>query len=248
MSLKGLFQLGKRLLKGKKESATPTTGQQQKLLTYEGKGSQETGLELAKKELVNPPVKLNKTQPLYMGDDVAPAFGSSTYDWAMRIGPGRYTADEWLNHLTSTRKVNFKVFGKPSTRTVRDQKRFKYDSGPFAGREASVTKEELFDSNIATFDEAGNLTGGLLAAAQKFGIKLDANDIGNMIKLNPINRLKAVELGVPSESYANFLKVAKNSSQELDEIAKKYANAPGVKQAIEDAAYELRGVEADALS
>ena len=78
-----------------------------------------------------------------MGDNVAPAFGSSTYDWAMRIGSGRYTADEWLNHLTSTRKVNFKVFGKPSTRTVRDQKRFKYDSGPFAGREANVTKEEL---------------------------------------------------------------------------------------------------------
>ena len=70
---------------------------------------------------------------------------------------------------------------------MRDQKRFKYDSGPFAGREANVTKEELFDSNIATFDEAGNLTGGLLAAAKEFGIKLDANEIGNMIKLNPIN-------------------------------------------------------------
>ena len=248
MSLKGLFQLGRRLLKGKKESATPTTGQQQKLLTYEGKTAQETGLELAKKEISNPPVKLNKTKPLYMGDNVAPAFGSSTYDWAMRIGPGRYTADEWLNHLTSTRKVNFKVFGKPSTRTVRDQKRFKYDSGPFAGREANVTKEELFDSNIATFDEAGNLTGGLLAAAKKFGIKLDANEVGNMIKLNPINRLKPVELGVPSESYANFAKVAKNASQQLDDISDKYANSPGVKQALEDAAYALRGLEADALS
>ena len=51
MSLKSLFQLGKRILKGKKESATPATGQQQKLITYEGK-TKETGLELAKKEIL----------------------------------------------------------------------------------------------------------------------------------------------------------------------------------------------------
>ena len=37
MSLKTLLGLGKKLF-GKKESAVPTTGKQQKLLTYEGKG------------------------------------------------------------------------------------------------------------------------------------------------------------------------------------------------------------------
>ena len=56
-----ILSCGTRILKGKKESATPATGKQQKLLTYEGK-SQETGLELAKKEIFNPPVKLNKTK------------------------------------------------------------------------------------------------------------------------------------------------------------------------------------------
>ena len=42
-----------------------------------------------------------------MGDDTAPAFGSSTYDWAMKIGPGRYTTDEWLNpfNFNKNRKV-----------------------------------------------------------------------------------------------------------------------------------------------
>ena len=33
----------------------------------------------------------------------------------MRMGRSKYTADEWLDHLTSTRKVNFKIFGKACT-------------------------------------------------------------------------------------------------------------------------------------
>ena len=74
MSLRSLFELGKRILKGKKESATPATGKQTKQITYEGK-TQDSGLELAQKEVFNPPVKLNKTKALHMGDDTAPAFG-----------------------------------------------------------------------------------------------------------------------------------------------------------------------------
>jgi len=237
MSLKNLFQLGRRLLRGKKESATPETGKQQKLLTYEGK-SQETGLELAKKEIFNPPVKLNKTKALHMGDDTAPAFGSSTYDWVMRKGPGKYTADEWINHLTSTRKESFKVFGKPATKVVRDQKRFTYDSGPFVGKQASISKEELFDTNLAIFNEAGDLSGGLLFAAKKFGLKLDGNEIGAMIKLNPINRLKPVEFGG-----ANTELITKN----IDTTAKMIKNfrneiAAPVGARLDDAVYYLSGV------
>ena len=96
MSLRSLFQFGKRLLKGKKESATPATGQQTKLTTYEPKPSQAQGQELAVRELRNPPVVLKQTKPLHMGDDISPAFGSSSYDWVMRKGRGQYTADEWL--------------------------------------------------------------------------------------------------------------------------------------------------------
>ena len=111
MSLRNLFQLGRRLLSGKKESATPATGTQTKQITYEPQSLQKTGQELAKQEIRNPPVVLKKTKNLQMGDDVAPAFGSSTYDWAMKIGRGKYSADEWIDHLTSTRKTKFKVFG-----------------------------------------------------------------------------------------------------------------------------------------
>ena len=248
MSLKGLFQLGKRLLKGKKESATPTTGQQQKLLTYEGKASQDTGLKLATKELTNPPVKRNITKPLYMGDDVAPAFGSSTYDWAMKIGPGRYTADEWLNHLTSTRTEKFKIFGKPAERKVRQAKSFKYDSGPFVGKEVRVTPEELFDTNLAIFNSAGDLTGGLLFAAKKFGLKLDANEVGNMIKLNPINRLKAVELGTPEKAFTDLIKKSKSINAQINTIKNKYPRDMKVDENLRDALYHLNGLQAENIS
>jgi len=247
MSLRSLLGLGRRLLRGKKGSATPATGQQTKQITYEPTPSQATGQELAVQEIRNPPVVLKKTQPLHMGDDMAPAFGSSTYDWAMRIGRGKYSADEWLNHLTSTRKVNFKMWGKPATKTVREPKQFKYDSGPFAGKEVSVSREELFDSNLAVFDDTGNLTGGLLYAAKKFGLKLDANEVGAMIKLNPINRLQAVELGRPKGAIEKFFNTLKKSDDVLDQIEKKYINQQNQEMAdgFNAIRYRMNGLKND---
>ena len=240
MSLKALLRAGKELLKAKKPSATPTTGQQQRQITYTPKPSQAQASELVEQELKNPPVVLKKTKPLQMGDDLAPAFGSSTYDWAMRMGRSKYTADEWLDHLTSTRKVNFKIFGKPAQKTVREQKRFKYDSGSFAGKEVSVSKEELFDSNLAVFNEAGDLTGGLLYAAKKFGLKLDANEVGAMIKLNPINRLRPIELGVQKGVQEAFDVATKNARNTVRDLQVKYKDNDALKYELDQLQYYLK--------
>jgi len=240
MSLKALLRAGKELLKAKKPSATPTTGEQTRQITYTPKPSQAQAKELVTQELKNPPVVLKKTKPLQMGDDMAPAFGSSTYDWAMRMGRSKYTADEWLDHLTSTRKVNFKIFGKPAQKTVREQKRFKYDSGPFAGKEVSVSKEELFDSNLAVFNEAGDLTGGLLYAAKKFGLKLDANEVGAMIKLNPINRLKPIELGVNKGAQEAFDVANKNAKNYVQALQVKYRGTDSLKRNLDELQYQLQ--------
>jgi len=239
MSLRSLFQFGKRLLKGKKESAQPATGQQQRQITYEPKPSQAQGQELVKQEMRNPPVVLKKTKPLQMGDDIAPAFGSSTYDWAMRLGRGRYTADEWLNHLTGSRTVNLKIFGQPAKKFERTEKRFKYDSGPFAGKEVNISKEELFDTNLAIFNEAGDLTGGLLYAAKKFGLKLDANEIGAMIKLNPVNRLKPLELGIPKGAQENFDIAFKNMTNSINVVKNKFRTDSDLVQNLDDALYQM---------
>jgi hypothetical protein len=225
MSLKAIIQgIGKKILGGKKVSSSPATGKEQKLLGYEKESLQKTGQELAEQEFKAPVVSapLKKTKPLHMGDDQAPIFGSSTYDWVMKKGRGEFSADEWLDHLTSTRKVNFKIFGKPATKTERGPKQFKYDSGPFAGKEVTINKEELFDSNLASFNEAGDLTGGLLYAAKKFGLKLDANTLGSMIKLNPVNRLQPVELGIPKGAMEKFKTKAPVIQKQIDSLKENF--------------------------
>tara|TARA_R100001460_G_scaffold9418_3_gene22697 strand:+ start:417 stop:2321 length:1905 start_codon:yes stop_codon:yes gene_type:complete len=250
MSLKGLLNLGKELLKAKKPSATPTTGQQTKQITYTPASQKETGLELAIRDIKTPGIVRNVTKELHMGEKTAPAFGSSTYDWIMRKGAGKYTADEWTDWLTSTRKVNLKVFGKPITETVRDQKKFKYDRGPFAGKEVNISKEELFDSNLAIFNDAGDLTGGLLFAAKKFGLKLDANELGAMIKLNPVNRLRPIELGMAKGAQENFDRALQTSADQLKNIRKNYASSAirgsdEITDGIDEVIYKLGGLKTD---
>ena len=223
MSLKGILQgLGKLI--GKKAKESTATGQSQKLLTYTPEAKKQAAVQLAKAE-VKPTAQINprtQTGDLQMGERGQPLFGSSTYDWVMRKGGGRYSADEWLDHLTSTRKVNFKVFGRPSSRLERAEKKFKYDSGPFVGKEVNISKEELFDTNVAVFNEAGDLTGGLLAAAKKFGLKLNANEIGAMIKLNPLNRLRPVELGTPRGAKESFDVAHANMTYRINLIKNKF--------------------------
>ena len=117
MSLKGILQgLGKLI--GKKAKESTATGQSQKLLTYTPEAKKQSAVQLARAE-IKPPVPVNpraQTGDLQMGERGQPLFGSSTYDWVMRRGPGKYSADEWVDHLTSSRKVNFKVFGENATR------------------------------------------------------------------------------------------------------------------------------------
>ena len=174
-----------------------------------------------------------------MGDDIAPAFGSSTYDWAMKIGRGKYSADEWLNHLTGTRTVNLRIFGQPAKKFERTEKRFKYDSGPFAGKEVNISKEELFDTNLAIFNEAGDLTGGLLYAAKKFGLKLDANEIGAMIKLNPVNRLKPMELGVQKGAQEKFELAFKNMTNSINTLKQRFSADTDLVSIFDDALYQM---------
>lgn len=190
MSLKGILQgLGKLITK--KAKPAQATGQQQKLITYTPETKKLPVTEVVKKDLVPVNPRL-QTGDLQMGERVQPLFGSSTYDWAMRKGPGKYSADEWIDHLTTSRKVNFKVFGQPASKIERGPKQFTYDRGKYAGKNATINKEELFDSNVAIFGEGGELAGGLLAAAKKYNLKLSAQDVGNFLRGNPANRLKAV--------------------------------------------------------
>ena len=220
MSLKGILQgLGKLI--GKKAKESTATGQSQKLLTYTPEAKKQSAVQLARAE-VKPPAPINpraQTGDLQMGERGQPLFGSSTYDWVMRKGGGRYSADEWVDHLTSTRKVNQRIFGKQVSRIERGPKQFTYDRGRYAGKQATINKEELFDSNVAVFDEGGNLAGGLLAAAKKYNLKLSAQDVGNFLKGNPATRIRTVNYGdmaVPSKNLDAFIQSTSGAIRQLE--------------------------------
>src|SRR6056300_1616098 len=64
-------------------------------------------------------------------------------------------------------------------------------------KEMTVPIEELFDSNIAQFNRAGDLTGGLLFSAKEAGVKIPGRVLADMVQDSPINRIKIRELGLP---------------------------------------------------
>ena len=161
--------------------------------------------------LINPMINLPKT---VVNTGGAPGgvqtfeqrslFGSTAYDRIAQKGDGMYTADEWANWLTDRGKRNFKLFGRDFEEGYISGAKFKYDTGLAKGshllnKEQQVSLEELFDANIATFDRQGNLTGGLLGAAKDSGIKLPGQMLADMARLNPANRIKVIEMGMPNQ-------------------------------------------------
>ena len=138
--------------------------------------------------------------------------------------------------------MKFKLFGQPAFKMVRDPKRFRYDSGPFRGKEVVINKEELFDTNIALFNEAGDLTGGLLYAAKKFGLKLDANTLGAMIRLNPVNRLKAIELGVPRGASEALEAGGKRINSQIYQIKRNYPENRQIWDVLDSALYQAKSL------
>jgi len=222
MSLRNLIGLGRRILRKKSEQAAPEAIETttvsglpdiSKLKTSTPKTVAEKSMELVVRE---PKVGgALQTRPMQMGAAKTDnTFGSVAYDRVAQKGGGTYTADEWANWLTDRGKRKFKLFGKDFEDGFVTGKRFKLDEKFARGsnlynKEQTVPIEELFDSNIATFDRAGELTGGLLFAAKQANIKLPGQVLANMIKLNPANRLKAIEYGTPG----NFINKADNTLQ-----------------------------------
>ena len=122
-------------------------------------------------------------------------------------------------------------------------KKFKYDRGPFAGKEVNVSREELFDSNLAIFNDKGDLTGGLLYAAQKFGLKLNANDVGAMIKLNPVNRLKTETFGIPQQAINELTVRADKNLKIIESLRKKYQPInEDLASELDDAIYYMKSL------
>ena len=224
MSLRNLFGLGRRLVRKKSESVTPDpietttigglpdlsklkpTPTKLPTVAEQTKALVSKDPQIQAPFLVRPMDNLRNT---ITGSKANPSqsniFGSATYDRIAMKGDGSFTADEWADWLTDRGKRKFKLFGKDFEDGFITGRKFKYDTGKakstphLMNKEMTVPIEELFDANIAQFDRAGELTGGILFAAKQAGVKMPGRLLADMVKDNPVNRIKVRELGVPQD-------------------------------------------------
>lgn len=104
--------------------------------------------------------------------------GSSLWDYIARHPiAGARKADEWIRDFKSTGPGSFRT-GNPEFKNISQ----------------AVKKDELWDSNIAQFDKAGNLVGGFLKVAQEKKIPLTKMDLLYIVEKAPVNNLKVRKL------------------------------------------------------
>jgi hypothetical protein len=222
MSLRNLLGLGRKLVQKKADDAVPeaiettTIGGLPDLAKLKTPTpnlptvAEQSRALVAKEPQIQAPLLLRpmdnmKPTAVSLGNDLKlnKIFGSSTYDRIAMKGDGSFTADEWADWLTDRGKRRFKLFGKDFEEGFVTGRKFKYDTGKAKGtphllnKEMTVPIEELFDSNIAQFNRAGDLTGGLLFSAKEAGVKIPGRVLADMVQDSPINRIKIRELGLP---------------------------------------------------
>ena len=222
MSLRNLLGLGRKLVQKKADDAVPeaiettTIGGLPDLAKLKAPTpnlptvAEQSRALVAKEPKISAPLLLRpmdnmKPTAVSLGDDLKlnKIFGSSTYDRIAMKGDGSFTADEWADWLTDRGKRRFKLFGKDFEEGFVTGRKFKYDTGKakatphLINKEMTVPIEELFDANIAQFNRAGDLTGGLLFSAKEAGVKIPGRVLADMVQDSPINRIKIRELGLP---------------------------------------------------
>ena len=201
MSLRNILAgIGRKFLK-KERPTTPATGQptggSRQLPPPPETIAEQTAATVAKPPAIQ---QAFSNAPMEAGNKV---FASTLFDRIAQKGPVSLSADDWANWLTNRGTRKLKVFGREYEEGYISARKFKLDEG-FAkgsylrGKDQTVPLEELFDSNVATFDRAGELTGGLLFSAKQAGVKVAAKDLAEMAAMNPAYRLKPVEYGIPS--------------------------------------------------
>ena len=276
MSLRNLFGLGRRLVRKKTESVTPdpiettTIGglpDLSKLKTTPTKlptVAEQTKALVSKEPQIQAPFLVRPMDNLrntIIGPKTNPGqsniFGSATYDRIAMKGDGSFTADEWADLLTNRGKRRFNLFGKDFEDGFITGRKFKYDTGKAKGtphlinKEMTVPIEELFDANIAQFDRAGELTGGILFAAKQAGVKMPGRLLADMVKDNPVNRIKVRELGVPQQlvdKAENTLRTSVSRVADMERSLEKVINVnPAATRAEKIAALQDEGLAVNSM-
>jgi hypothetical protein len=145
--------------------------------------------------------KTNIAEPLLNDRDprTNPAFGSASYDM-IKISPkNEMKAEEWLDYFKSKQSA-------------------KYNDG----RSSSIQMDELTDSNIVQFDNYGNLSGGLLAAAKTINAPINKDTLLKYISNNPINKLQIAEFKNPTKELSIYADDVEKNIERVADMMKKY--------------------------
>ena len=163
---------------------------------------------------------VSKTKPLTVGGKKE-RFGSALYDYLAQHPANKpLPADQWIKEFSN--------FNRLSSYEI-----------PVAGAKirASITKEELFDTNIAQFDKEGKVVGGFLRLAQENNLPVSKLDLMQMVEKSPavntvIKRFKyqnPEKIKADADSYIQEeLRIYDDASKKISEY---YAGLPSSEQA-----------------
>jgi len=163
---------------------------------------------------------VSKTKPLTVGGKKE-RFGSALYDYLAQHPANKpLPADQWIKEFSN--------FNRLSSYEI-----------PIQGAKirGSITKEELFDTNIAQFDKEGKVVGGFLRLAKENNLPVSKLDLMQMVEKSP-----AVNTVIRRFKYQNPDKIKADVNEYIgtelrlyDDVSKKldqyYAGLPAKEQA-----------------
>lgn len=163
---------------------------------------------------------VSKTKPLTVGGKKE-RFGSALYDYLAQHPANKpLPADQWIKEFSN--------FNRLSSYEI-----------PIQGAKirGSITKEELFDTNIAQFNKEGKVVGGFLRLAQENNLPVSKLDLMQMVEKSPaVNTvIKRFKYQNPEKIKADVNDYINTELRLYDDISKKldeyYAGLPAKEQA-----------------
>ena len=163
---------------------------------------------------------VSKTKPLTVGGKKE-RFGSALYDYLAQHPANKpLPADQWIKEFSNFNRLSSYEIPVPGAKI-----------------RASITKEELFDTNIAQFDKEGKVVGGFLRLAQENNLPVSKLDLMQMVEKSPaVNTvIKRFKYQNPEKIKADADSYIQEEQRIYDDASKKineyYAGLPSSEQA-----------------
>lgn len=168
--------------------------------------------------------------PLTMGG-TKQRFGSALYDFvAQHPSKKALPAETWVNEFKNfNRLANFKV-NVPGTKL-----------------KGNITREELFDTNIAKFNNQGEIVGGFLKVAKESGLPVSKLDLLKMVERSPAANLKTRRFAYPQEVQADLDEMSALVIRNINKADKAVMDLAREKGYTEDATNMLRQAITDQM-